>query len=381
MTNASTGNVPLNGQCDEGFDRLRAAFVHNFDQHGEIGARVAVFKDGNPVVDLWGGFRDEQRTTPWRDDDLVCCMSVSKGITALAAHMLADRGLLDYDTAVATYWPEFAQQGKELITVRQVLSHQASLGIIEDAQPGDSLDWDLFTAKIAAQQPNWPPGTNQTYHSLTFGFLVGEIVRRIDGRAIDRFVDEEIAQPLDAQFKLVCSDEDLAHVVPHIPNPNNELMNGGLFNEETARLFQGAPANFAPGSLEGLKWLNPSGGGVSHARGLANIFAPLACEGRWKGGQFLKSATIDRMVEQQWHKKDYLFGNGFRVALGLLLNEPFNDFGREGNFGTAGAGGFVVFADPHARISFAYTPNRYTSGYGLGNECGNLVAALYECVS
>lgn len=175
-----THDIPIQGTCGPAFGKVKDAFAGNFATMGQVGARVTVLRDGETLVDLWGGHTTTAREQAWSDRTLVCCMSVSKGVTAIAAHLLADRGLLDYEAPVAHYWPEFAQNGKQAITVRQAMSHQASLGIIESAQPGDIFDWDLFTTKIAAQAPNWPPGTNEAYHSLTYEFIVGEIVRRIE---------------------------------------------------------------------------------------------------------------------------------------------------------------------------------------------------------
>ncbi len=373
--------TPIHGVCDSEFEEVRNAFAVNFRDHGEVGARVSVIRDGETVVDLWGGYRTPDKTEPWADDTLVCCMSVTKGIVALAAHMLHGRGALNYDEPVATYWPEFARAGKEGITVRQALAHQASLAVIESAEPGDALNWPVFTAKIAAQTPNWEPGTQETYHSVTFGYIIGEIVRRIDGRPIAQFIEEELAKPLGADYILGCSQNDLERVVAHIPNPNNELMSGGLLNENTLAQFAPMPAdpNFF-GSRQFLEFGFPSGGGVAHAHALARLFAPLALGGSYNGVDPFDERTLSLMAEEQWYKDDFMFGNDFRVALGLLLDTRFNYWGRDGNIGTAGAGGFCAFADPQNRFSFGYTPNRYTSGYGLGEEPKRLIDAVYGCL-
>jgi len=371
----------IHGSCKSEFGPVRDAFAANFTESGEVGARVAIIRDGETVVDLWGGYTTEAREVEWDQDTLVCCMSVSKGATALAAHLLADRGLLEYDAPVARYWPEFAQNGKENLTVRQALSHRTSLGIIEAAEPGDILVWEVFTEKIAAQAPNWEPNTNETYHVMTFGFIVGEIVRRIDGRPIKQFITEELAAPLEADFILGCSDEDLRRTVPQIMNPDNEMMSGGLINEKTLPLFSALPADpLFMGSPEFLKTVIPSASGVSNALGLARLFAPVACSGEYNGIMMYKPETVMAMSEEQWHHPDYLLGNDFRVALGLLLNIPFNYFGLDGNIGSAGAGGYTVFADPENRIAFGYTPNRFTTGPGLGQESARLVDAFYSCL-
>ena len=374
-------NVPLSGQCSNQFSAVEAAFAANFEHHGEIGARVSIIHEGETVVDLWGGHTTVERTTPWDADTLVNCMSVTKGVVALAAHRLRDRGLLDYDATVATYWPEFAAAGKDRITVRQAMSHQASLAIIDTAVANDILDGDGFVAKIAAQAPNWPPGTRETYHSVTIGYITGELVRRVDGRSVQQFIREELAGPLDADFFLGCRDDEIARIVAHIPNPANELMNGGLFNDKTRRQFVPFPENSAFATTPEYYRLGfPSGGGVGHANGLARLFAPLAHDGEFAGQRLFDAQTLELMAAEQWNHDDSMFGNDFRVALGLLLNTPFNDWQREGAIGTAGAGGFCAFADPRRRLSFAYTPNRFTSGAGLGDEPRRLISAMYASV-
>ncbi len=368
--------APIHGHCADRFAGVKDAFAKNFTELGQVGGRVAIIEGDETVVDLWGGYTTATRGEGWQDDTLVCCMSVTKGIVALAAHLLVERGLLDLNRPVAHYWPEFAAGGKERITVREAMAHRASLAFVDDAEPGDALHWDRFVAKIAAQPPNWSPCSDETYHSVTIGYITGELVRRIDGRAIDVFIREELTGPLGADYVLGCNDADVARVVRHIPNPANELMNGGLINEATAGMFAPMPADLV--SIDDLvKAVFPSGGGVAHALALAKLFAPFANGGSYHGVQLFSPETIAAACEEQWHHADSKFGNDFRVAVGLLLHCSFNDWGREGNVGTAGAGGFGVFADPENRLAFAYTPNRHTTGAGLGQEHSRLVEAMY----
>jgi CubicO group peptidase (beta-lactamase class C family) len=373
--------IAISGECDPKFQAVKDTFARNFDESGEIGARVAVIVEGETVVDLWGGHLAPDKQALWNENTLVNCMSVTKGVVALAAHLLHERGMLDYDKPVAHYWPEFGAAGKEEITVRMAMSHQASLAIIDDAVAGDIFDWDIFVAKIAAQKPNWTPCTNETYHSVTIGYITGELVRRIDGRTIQSFIREEIAAPLEADFYLGCTDDEIARVTHHIPNPANELMNGGLINENTMAQFKPFPED--PTFMQTPEYFKlgfPSGGGVAHAEALARLFAPLANDGAYKATKLFGQDTLRLMAQEQWRHADYLFGNDFRVALGLLLNTPFNDWHREGNIGTAGAGGFCAFADPENRLSFAYTPNRHTNGAGLGDEPNRLIESVYASI-
>ncbi len=373
--------TPFHGHCDPAFGQVREVFEQNFADYDQVGARIAVIRENETVVDLWGGFKTEEKEAEWDESTLVNCMSVTKGVVALAAHLLAERGLLDYDTPVAAYWPEFGRAGKASITVRQAMSHQASLAFIDTAEPGDANDWMTMVEKIGAQAPNWPVATDECYHSVTIGYITGELVRRIDGRPIERFIREELTQPLGSDYVLGCTDAEIPRVVPHIHNPGNELMNGGLFNERSMAMFASFPSDPEYlGSEESLRAVFPSGGGVASALGIAKLFAPFANGGTYDGVQLYSPETIARACAQQWHHDDSVFGNEFRVALGLLLHCGFNNWGRDGNVGTAGAGGFSAFADPVNRLAYGYTTNKYTTGPGLGEEHDRLVAALYQCL-
>ena len=198
--------------------RVRDAFAANFENGEEVGASFAVTVNGESVVDLWAGHADAGLTRPWERDTVVHMWSASKAVTAICAHMLVDRGLLDVDAPVARYWPEFAQAGKENIPVRYLLSHQAGLSVIEEPLPAEAFyDWDRMTSALAAQKPLWEPGTRQGYQAMTFGFLVGEVVRRIAGKSLGTFVREEIAGPLGADFHIGLPEEHYARAAEIIP--------------------------------------------------------------------------------------------------------------------------------------------------------------------
>src|SRR5208282_5387074 len=189
--------VSIEGQCDPRFEKVRAAFAANFESRGEVGAATAVMLNGRPVVDLWGGHMEKERTRPWTRDTLVNVYSTTKGLTAIYAHRLVDAGALDLDAPVATYWPEFAQAGKEKIPVRFLLSHRAGLPAVRKLLDDDALfNWNKMTMALAEQEPWWEPGTRHGYHALTFGWLVGEVIRRITGKTLGTYFREEIAQPL-----------------------------------------------------------------------------------------------------------------------------------------------------------------------------------------
>jgi CubicO group peptidase (beta-lactamase class C family) len=218
---------------------------------------------------------------------------------------------------------------------------------------------------------------------VTYGFLVGELVRRVSGKSIDEFIRDEISGPLQANYVLGASERELEHWVPHITNPESELVIRlfGQQSEELKRIYRPMPADpLALTSREYFKSVIPSMNGISNARGLARMFAPLAFGGEFDGVRLFSPETLARATKQQWHYPDPIMGDEFRCSMGLLLNTPFSDFGREGNVGSAGAGGFTVFGDPENRLCFAYTPNRFTTGKGLGDESRRLVRALYDCL-
>ncbi|MGH8336250.1 MAG: serine hydrolase domain-containing protein, partial [Gammaproteobacteria bacterium] len=192
-------NVPIQGECDPRFARVRQVFADNFDQRGEVGAAVAVTVDGRPVIDLWGGYADAARTQPWQRDTLVNVWSTTKGLCALCAHRLADQGKLDFDAPVAKYWPEFAAAGKANIPVKYLLNHKAGMAAIRAPLKHDDIfSWEKVTSELARQEPWWEPGAKHGYHAITFGWLVGEVVRRISGKSLVTYFREEIAGPLGA---------------------------------------------------------------------------------------------------------------------------------------------------------------------------------------
>src|SRR5215470_8677464 len=221
-----TTPMGIQGECAPRFAAVRRAFAENFAQRREIGAAVAVVKDGALVVDLWGGHADAARTRPWQRDTLVHVFSTTKGMTALCAHMLADRGLLDLDAPVARYWPEFAQAGKAEIPVSYVLSHRASLpAVTRELTLADFLDWDTMTAALAAQAPWWEPGTRPGYHPFTYGWLVGEVVRRVSGKTPGVFFREEVGQPLGIDFHIGLAERDdarAAEIIGGAPPSDDE---------------------------------------------------------------------------------------------------------------------------------------------------------------
>lgn len=343
------------------FDSVRAAFARNLSEGLDHGGAVAVWVDGQPVVDLWGGTRDLKREQPWQRDTLVNVWSVGKGVVALAVAMLVERGQLDYRAPVARYWPEFAANGKQDITVDQVMSHQAGLDGLAVALPeADKYDRDAHVAALAVMAPHWPPGSACVYHPMTYGFLAGELVRRVDGRSIGRFVADEIADPLDLSFYFGLPLEQ-DHRVAEL-SADDKAYDWVRQGEASAypyafrhrRLSATAPNERAWRAAE-----MPAGNGQGDARSLAKMYGALACGGSVDGHVLITPQGLARAVAQRYNGKDAssgadtIFGAGFRIdAIG------YGPHVSAGNFGHTGWGGSVAFADPARRLGFAYVTNR-----------------------
>jgi CubicO group peptidase (beta-lactamase class C family) len=390
--------VAVEGTCSEGFSAVREEFDRNFAERGEVGASVAVTVDGETVVDLWGGVADRATSRPWERDTIGIVWSCTKGAVALCAHMLVSRGELDLDAAVIDYWPEFGKNGKERVNVRMLLAHQAGLAAIRDPLPEPGLlDWDLTVEMLAAQEPLWPPGTRHGYHALTYGHVVGELVRRVTGRSLGTFFRDEVAGPLGLDFWIGLPKEHDARVAPTIP------VEPPAAGEEVSEFFTQAMTD--PTSIPSLIAMNSSGmlfpgvidrrevyaaeipaaNGLANGRALAGMYRPLALGGAVDDVRLVDDATLAEATRvASASSVDATLGIPTRFALGFMKAMdnralPGNDsvLISEDAFGHAGYGGSVGFADPGARLSFGYSMNK--QGHGLGvNERGHaLIDAVY----
>jgi CubicO group peptidase (beta-lactamase class C family) len=364
--------APIHGSCAERFESVREAFRANFSLRGEVGAAVCIYEHGQPVVDLWGGWRDAARTQAWQANTLVCMMSVSKAMAALCVHHLG----LELERPVAHWWPEFAQEGKEHVTVRQLLSHMAGLTYADHAPAGSLFDWDAMTSALARQRPAWPPGTVGAYHSATYGYLVGELVQRASGRAFERYFAEEIAGPLDADFHFALDDSQQERLAPLISNPDNvsarSILEQGLPHARSplGRAWQAMPAisdvfNSGPWRTT----VFPSANGHGNARGAARILAGIAA----------RPAVAARVTPLQWHSPCAVTGRLFRAGVGFWLNDPhYHPMGPNPRaFGHAGLGGSLAFVDPDRDLVFAYSMNQLCDGDTVGPRCKALVNAVF----
>jgi CubicO group peptidase (beta-lactamase class C family) len=382
----------IHGQCDPRFARMRDAFAHNFAARDELGASLCVIAHGRTAVDLWGGATDATGERPWAADTLVMVHSATKGAAALCAHVLASRGALDLDAPVARYWPEFAAAGKERIPVRMLLSHQAGLAAIDrPLRPRDGLDHATIAAALAEQPPNWPPGTAHGYHAVTFGWLLGELVRRISGRSLGTFFRDEIAGPLGLDFWIglpETAEPRVARIVPAPAVDPSDPFGAALLDKDslTRRAFMNPSTLYFKGGAEFARQLRaaeiPAANGMANARGLAGMYTPLAAG----GGALVDADTLARMSAVESDGPDRILIHRTRFASGFMksVDEGPRHRARLGPsdaaFGHVGAGGSLGMADPAAGIAIGYAMNRMGPGLLLNERGQSLVDAVYDCL-
>jgi len=380
----STMATDVQGTVAPGFEGVRDAFAANFSERGDVGASLAVTRDGALVVDLWGGWADAERTRPWTRETLVNVYSTTKGITALAAAMLADRGQLDTDALVTGYWPEFGAAGKERIPVRWLLSHQAGLPAVDgEVPPGGALDWMTMIHLLEQQAPAWEPGTKMGYHAVTYGWLVGEVIRRITGKTPGTFVRDEIAGPLGAGFFIGLPESEDARTADIIPQADT----GGPLpafdpNSLAAKALtlgsgqSGAGVNTRAWRAAEL----PAANGHANAAALARIYGCLARGGELDGVRLLGKPAIERFATEVVSGHDEVIGVDARRGLGFILSQTGGRYHwgpNQRSFGHSGAGGSLGFADPDARIGFGYTMNQMASGLSADPRWAPMIEAVY----
>ncbi len=376
---------PIGGQCEPEFHAVAETFRRNFADRGEVGAAVCVYQDGRKMVDLWGGYRDAQRTRPWEPDTLVNVMSVTKGMGALCAHALIEDGKMALSDTVATYWPEFAQAGKSEITVQQLISHHAALIYADAVYDGAMFDWDAVIHALEIQPPAWEPGTLGAYHSSTYGFLVGELNRRVSGRSTPQILRDRFADPLGVEFYIGMTPEQSARAAEIITNPGSASLKA--FADPTTKLGRAQKLRSKQPNLYNSKDYHqgyaPSSNGHSNARSVARIYAALALGGAIDGVRVLRDDTVATLGTEQWDNICGLTDRPFRMGMGLFMSRPpLLPFGpNPGAFGHPGVGGAVGFADPERKLSFSYTPNFMCEGAGVGERCEALINATFRSIS
>ncbi|HKF19693.1 MAG TPA: serine hydrolase domain-containing protein [Candidatus Dormibacteraeota bacterium] len=393
---AQVSPAVIDGTCDPRFELVRQEFERNFSQRGEVGASASITIEGRSVVDLWGGLSDPETGRLWERDTTVVVWSCTKGATAICAHILASRGELDLEAPVAKYWPDFAQSEKDEIPVRMLLNHQAGLAAVRrPLPPGAFYDWELMTSTLAAETPFWTPGVQHGYHGLTFGFLVGEVVRRVSGKSLGRFFKDEVADRLGIDFQIGLPESEEPRVSRCIPQPppdpnNLTPMEQQVFSDPTSVTFLMLTNNggyMMPGECDTRAAHAaeiPSAGGISNARGLAGVYAPIANG----GGPLIDEGSVRRMgAVASASGSDATLFVPTRFSLGFVKATDNRRHPTGGNnslilseeaFGHSGLGGSIGFADPKARMSFGYAMNKHGAGVGLNDRGQSLIDAAYR---
>lgn len=375
----------ISGECAAGFEAVREAFAANFAAGREVGASFAAMRDGEPIVDLWGGYADAARTRPWQRDTIVNVFSTTKAMTALCAHMLVDRGQLDVDAPVAQYWPEFAQQGKERITTRQLLSHTAGLAALRAVLPAEAFyDWQRIVEALQSETPWWEPGTANGYHAITYGHLVGEVIRRVSGESPGTFFRRHVAEPLHADFHIGLPASEEARVAEMVPPTRGETAAAGAAPTPDPESLLGKVMNnppLRPEAANTREWRAaeiPAANGQGNARSVARVMSALACDGTVDGVRLLGPDTIARAIEEQRYAKDLVLGFRLRWGLGFMLTSSELPLGPNPRvFGHGGWGGSLGFADLDARVSWSYVMNKMSPGTTGDFRAAGPIAALY----
>ena len=385
-------HAEIHGFVNSGYEAVREAFAENFARRREIGAACCVYHKGEKVVDLWGGVRNKITGEPWQQDTMALVYSATKGLSAMTLAVAHSRGWLDYDEVVCKYWPEFAQNGKETITVRQLLAHQAGLFALD--QPIDKTlvaDLDRLAELLARQKPAWEPGTRQAYHAITLGFYEGELLRRIDPRhrSLGQFFQDEIATPLGLDFyiRLPESIPD-SRLAPLVDPSFSEMLFGfpikmtpAVFNPRSnlRRALLGSELAHDERCIYPRNLEIPAGGGVGTARAIAHAYSVFACGGKELG---LRPETMQELIAPAVPATHGFYDECIRdevqFSLGFLRPNAGFPFCSASAFGHPGAGGSLGFADPERQIGYAYVPNRKSTTMGGDPRDVALRAALYS---
>ncbi len=378
--------VDVSGICDTRCEPVRGALADQLESGNELGASIVVDIDGDTVVDIWGGWRDADRRSPWTEDTITNVWSTTKTVTNLAALMLVDRGQLDPYAPVATYWPEFAENGKETIEVRHILSHTSGVsGWEAPFALEDMYDWDVSTRRLASQSPWWEPGMASGYHASNQGHLVGELVRRVTGKHLKTFVAKEIAGPLGADFQIGAVASDWGRIAPVVPPPPLPFDMGALDRDSPAyKTLTGPVIDAAAANTPG--WRRADMGatnGHGNARSVARILKALTLGGVVDGVRLLSPDTINVIFDEQSHGPDLVLGVPLRFGIGYALPEtetvPYVPQGRACYWG--GWGGSLILMDLDRRTTISYMMNKMAPGIIGSDRSESYVRAVYGCLA
>ena len=375
--------MEIHGECDPQFSKVKETFEKLYQEDREIGSCFAVYKDGNPLVELWGGFQDKDKTKPWQKDNLVTVYSTTKGVAAFCIALAMEKGLLKYEEKVSTYWPEFASNGKEDITVGMLMSHQAGICSPETRNVDDYYNQNLMAEKLAGMTPIWEPGTASGYHSMTFGWLTSELILRVTGKSLGTFFREEVGDQHEIDFFIglpESEDHRVAELVPFeiVRNENSEQQKIELTEAQKSQRNSAGTLD-----IQNTKaWRQaeiPSANGQGNARGLAKFYSLIVPEDN--SLKLLKDDTVNQMTTMQIEGRDLVLAVQVRWGVGFILNKHKVIYGPvESAFGHSGYGGSCAFGDPENKIGVSYVMNRMLDNFNADGRSVELINATYDCL-
>ena len=375
--------MEIHGECDPQFSKVKETFEKLYQEDREIGSCFAVYKDGNPLVNLWGGFQDKDKTKPWQKDNLVTVYSTTKGVAAFCIALAMEKGLLKYEEKVSTYWPEFASNGKEEITIGMLMSHQAGICSPETRNVDDYYNQNLMAEKLAGMTPIWEPGTASGYHSMTFGWLTSELILRVTGKSLGTFFREEVGDRHEIDFFIglpESEDHRVAELVPFdiVRNENSEQQQVELTDAQKSQRNSAGTLDIQ-NTKEWRQAEIPSANGQGNAGGLAKLYSLIVPEDN--NLKLLKDDTVNQMTTMQIEGRDLVLAVQVRWGVGFILNKHKIIYGPiEGAFGHSGYGGSCAFGDPENKIGVSYVMNRMLDNFNADGRSIELINATYDCL-
>ena len=375
--------MEIQGECDPQFSKVKETFEKLYREDREIGSCFAVYKDGNPLVDLWGGFQDKDKTKPWQKDNLVTVYSTTKGVAAFCIALAMEKGLLKYEEKVSTYWPEFASNGKEDITIGMLMSHQAGICSPETRNVDDYYNQNLMAEKLAGMTPIWEPGTASGYHSMTFGWLTSELILRVTGKSLGTFFREEVGDQHEIDFFIglpESEDHRVAELIPFdiVRNENSEQQKVELTDAQKSQRNSAGTLDIQ-NTKEWRQAEIPSANGQGNAGGLAKLYSLIVPEDN--NLKLLKDDTVNQMTTMQIEGRDLVLAVQVRWGVGFILNKHKIIYGPiEGAFGHSGYGGSCAFGDPENKIGVSYVMNRMLDNFNADGRSIELINATYDCL-
>ncbi len=375
--------MEIHGECDPQFSKVKETFEKLHQEDREIGSCFAVYKDGKPLVDLWGGFQDKDKTKPWQKDNLVTVYSTTKGVAAFCIALAMEKGLLKYEEKVSTYWPEFANNGKEDITVGMLMSHQAGICSPETRNVDDYYNQSLMAEKLAGMTPIWEPGTASGYHSMTFGWLTSELILRVTGKSLGTYFREEVGDQHEIDFFIglpESEDHRVAELVPFdiVRNENSDQQKIELTEAQKSQRNSAGTLD-----IQNTKaWRQaeiPSANGQGNAGGLAKFYSLIVPEDN--SLKLLQDDTVNQMTTMQIEGRDLVLAVQVRWGVGFILNKHKVIYGPvESAFGHSGYGGSCAFGDPENKIGISYVMNRMLDNFNADGRSIELINATYNCL-